>query len=83
MRLTLLPIAERELANLSPDVTRRLTAAIEALVDDPRPPGCRLLRDRVPRTWRIRVGDWRVLYGIDDAASMVTILRVLHRSRAY
>jgi mRNA interferase RelE/StbE len=58
-------------------------ADVQALARNPRPPGCRLLRDRTSRTWRVRVGDWRILYDIDDAAGVVRILHVLHRSQAY
>ena len=83
MRLVILPVARRELGNLGRDVTPRIAAAIDALTENPRPPGCRLLRDRASRTWRVRVGDWRILYDIDDAGGVVTILHVLHRSQAY
>jgi len=42
-----------------------------------------MLRDRASRTWRVRVGDWRILYDIDESAEVVAVLRVLHRSQAY
>jgi mRNA interferase RelE/StbE len=83
MRVVLSRPADRDLDHLSPEVAERVVAALRSLRDDPRPPGCRLLRDREPRTWRVRVGDWRILYEIDDGAGLVTILRILHRSRAY
>ena len=83
MRVIVVPAARRELHKLSPDVAGRIERAVDLLRENPRPSGCRLLRDREPRTWRLRVGDWRILYDVDDAAGVVTVLRVLHRSKAY
>jgi len=83
MRVVILPAARRDIAGLSREVAARVERAVDALAGNPRPPGCQLLRDRIPRIWRVRVGDWRILYDIDDGASIVTILRILHRSKAY
>jgi mRNA interferase RelE/StbE len=44
--------------------------------------GCRKLVNQV-NLWRVRVGDWRVLYEIDDAARTVLVVAVRHRSKAY
>jgi mRNA-degrading endonuclease RelE of RelBE toxin-antitoxin system len=41
------------------------------------------LRDYEPPTWRVRIGDWRVLYEINDDAGVVTVAGVRHRSKAY
>jgi mRNA interferase RelE/StbE len=57
-------------------------AAILELANVPRPQGCRKLvgsRDR----WRIRIGDYRVIYSIEDGGQLVTVLYVRHRSEAY
>lgn len=67
-----------------PDATVRLRVVRElrALSTDPRPHGCRKLvgaRDR----WRVRVGDYRIIYTIDDAGRLVEIAAVSHRSKAY
>jgi mRNA interferase RelE/StbE len=83
MRVILRPATQRDLRQLSSEIYRRVITDVYALANDPRPPGCRLLRDRASRTWRVRVGDWRILYDIDDDAGVVTILHVLHRSQAY
>jgi len=83
MRLVISPSAERDLGRLSREAADRVVAAIERLSQNPRPPGCLLLRDYEPPTWRIRVGDWRILYEIDDEAGLVRIRNVYHRSRAY
>lgn len=60
----------------------RADAAIVDLSFTPRPPGSRKLAGREDM-WRVRIGDWRILYRIDDAAPRVTVARVLHRSQAY
>jgi len=54
-----------------------ITEAILQLENDPRPPGCRKLRG-LPG-WRIWVGDWRVIYTINDEANLVTIVDVKRR----
>jgi mRNA interferase RelE/StbE len=83
MRLLLSPAAQRDIESLHPHVARRVLAALRALRPNPRPAGCALLRDYRPATWRLRVGDWRILYEIDDRAGIVTITGVRHRSKAY
>ncbi len=55
----------------------RIAEAILGLEDDPRPPGCRKLRGL--DGWRIRVGNWRVIYHIDDQERLVTIVAVKRR----
>ena len=62
-------------------IGRRIIAAIDGLATNPRPPRCIKLADG--DAWRIRVGDYRVIYHIDDAARTVTIIRVAHRDSAY
>jgi mRNA interferase RelE/StbE len=55
---------------------------IDRLADNPRPgQATQLVGD--PRTWRVRAGDWRILYEIRDDEIMVLILDVKHRSKAY
>ena len=53
-----------------------------ALAEDPRPLGCKKLKGRKDQ-WRIRVGDYRVVYTIDDAKLLVEVTRVRHRSEVY
>lgn len=83
MRVVLSPSAQRDLRRLSSDVADRVIAALHRLRDNPRPPGCLLLSDSTPPVWRIRVGDWRVLYEISDEAAVVRVTGVRHRSKAY
>lgn len=60
----------------------RIFAAIEALADDPRPDGVRKLQG-VEDIYRIRVGNYRVIYFIDDGELVVEVVRVAHRQGAY
>ncbi|HEX8503183.1 MAG TPA: type II toxin-antitoxin system RelE/ParE family toxin [Pyrinomonadaceae bacterium] len=74
--------AGRDLDRLDRAVLTRVARAIDALSIEPRPPGCRKLVNEVS-LWRVRAGDWRVLYEIDDAARTVRVVAVRHRSKAY
>jgi len=74
--------AERDLRRLEADVFRRVVDGIRALAENPRPPGCRKITGS-ENDWRIRVGRYRVIYEIDDAARQVRIMRVRHRREAY
>ncbi len=72
--------AERELRHLDKAVKNRAVSAIYALAENPRPHGC--LNVKGEDLWRIRIGDWRVGYEIDQAR-VVDVLRVNHRSQFY
>jgi mRNA interferase RelE/StbE len=74
--------ARRELEALDTAMVQRLFSAIERLAQDPRPRGCRKIQG-ADNLWRIRVGDYRVLYTIDDQARLLDILAIRHRSDAY
>lgn len=74
--------AERDLRRLSGADFYRIVPRIEALADDPRPPGCRKIAGS-KSDWRIRVGDHRVIYEIDERAKVVKVMRVRHRREAY
>ncbi|MBI2197444.1 MAG: type II toxin-antitoxin system RelE/ParE family toxin [Candidatus Rokubacteria bacterium] len=74
--------ARRELEALDARLVARLWARILGLSDDARPPGCRKLRGE-ERLWRIRVGEYRVLYSVDDGAKVVDVVAVRHRRDAY
>ena len=80
--LTFARSARRELERLDTTVIARVLPRIEALVDEPRPSGCRKLRGS-KNLWRIRIGDYRVIYEVDDAARTIDIVGVRHRSEAY
>ena len=74
--------ARRELEALEAQLVARLWARIQALRDQPRPPGCRKVQGE-ESVWRIRIGDYRVLYEINDASRIIDIAAVRHRRDAY
>jgi mRNA interferase RelE/StbE len=74
--------AERELKRLDRPIQNRVVTALLALIKEPRPPGCIKVKT-AERLWRIRVGDWRVGYEIDDASQTVTIITIGHRREFY
>lgn len=73
--------AQRELGQLPREDYERVRETISALGQDPRPPGCLKLTGR--EGWRVRTGDYRVIYEIDDKRQVVTILHVGHRRDVY
>lgn len=73
--------AGRELAELPLVDRRRVVARIERLADDPRPHGCEKLSGQ--DKYRVRQGDSRVLYEIDDQESSVTVVKVARRRDVY
>jgi len=74
--------ARKELEALSRPIVARVLNRIEALSLDPRPSGCRKLVGQ-GNLWRLRVGDYRVIYEIDDGRQTVDISAIRHRSDAY
>jgi mRNA interferase RelE/StbE len=80
--LEIKPSAGKELDALDDALFARIDRKIMVLAENPRPPGCKKLRGYKDH-WRVRVGDWRVLYVIDDAAKRVSITRVAHRREVY
>lgn len=74
--------ARKELEKLDAVWVRRIFPAIESLSLNPRPPNCKKLKGHHD-LWRIRVGDYRVIYSIDDSRRVVDINAVRHRSEAY
>ncbi len=73
--------AQKELEDLRPGDYGRVRDAIADLAADPRPPGCIKLTDRTG--WRIRVGDFRIIYTINDSQLLVTVVRVGNRRDIY
>jgi mRNA interferase RelE/StbE len=81
-RLTIKRTAERDLRQLPSSLFLRVNQHILSLRQEPRPPGVRKLQG-AEIGWRLRVGDYRIIYQIDDAARTVTIVRVRHRRDVY
>jgi mRNA interferase RelE/StbE len=74
--------AEKELGKLDGRIRARVLRTIAALGDDPRPPGVKALVGEAG-LWRIRVGDYRVVYEINDTEVIVLVIRIGHRSDVY
>ena len=71
----------KAIARLPENVHGRVSGTIDGLVEEPRPRGCVSMRGS--GTWRIRVGDYRIIYEIDDDRRAVEILKVAHRRESY
>ena len=82
-RILIDPRAARQLGALPKAVVERLDTAILALASNPRPPGTKRLRGKLHEGWRVRVGQYRILYKIDDGAQEVTIFDIGHRREVY
>lgn len=80
--VTFAPSAVRALKKLPQDIRARLFEAIEALAHDPRPAGVEKLSGD-DNAWRVRVGDYRVLYEIHDRRLLVLVLTAGHRHEIY
>ena len=79
--VSIFPRAQRQLKNIPARERRRIEEAIAELADAPRPTGC--LKMQGQDHWRLRVGDYRVVYEIDDANQAVSVLVVGHRRDVY
>ena len=75
--------AERELRNLPQNIRTRVDVRLEKLANNPRPPGVIKLSGEADSHWRIRVGEYRILYQIDDSRQLIEIYRIKHRRYAY
>ena len=74
--------AKRQLKKLSPTLQDTLKRLIDSLATDPRPSGCKKLKGR-NNEYRIRTGNYRILYVIKDDALIVTVIKLGHRRDAY
>lgn len=74
--------AEKDLKKISAKERPKLATAMRGLANEPRPTGCRKLVGS-ENDWRIRVGDYRVIYEIADEVRIVRIIRVRHRKDSY
>ncbi|MBM7808316.1 mRNA interferase RelE/StbE [Geodermatophilus bullaregiensis] len=81
-QIRLAPAAVRQLRKLDPPGRRRVQAAIDLLADDPRPPGARPLVGGAGE-WRVRTGDFRIVYDIRDRELLVLVVKIGHRRDVY
>jgi mRNA interferase RelE/StbE len=74
--------AQKEVRALDAGLRARVIRVLRGLAQEPRPAGCRKLVGSENR-WRVRLGDYRIIYTIDDAGRLLEIIAVRHRSKAY
>jgi mRNA interferase RelE/StbE len=74
--------AAKELKKLPNQLVARIVPRLESLSANPRPPGCKKMQGG-DREWRIRIGDYRAVYTIDDTKFLVEVTRIRHRSGVY
>lgn len=77
----ILPSAQKQLSKLPGAIATRIEDKMMELEQDPRPPGCKKLKGR--DAWRIRIGDYRIIYEIHDGRLVVTVLTIGHRREVY
>ena len=75
--------AEKDMDKLPASALKKVGVAIDGLADDPRPSGCIKLKGAYEYLWRIRIGDYRVIYSIADKIEVIDIRRVRHRKDVY
>lgn len=76
--ITLAPAAARQLRKFDPQVRRRIQAVLALLADEPRPPAATRLVGGAGE-WRVRTGDYRIVYELHDNQLIVLVLRLGHR----
>ena len=81
-QVALAPAAARQLRKFDPQVRRRIQAAIELLATEPRPPAATRLVGGAGE-WRVRTGDYRIVYEIQDERLLVLVLSAGHRREIY
>ena len=74
--------AIKERKRLDASSRKRIDAILQSLLENPRPPGTKKISGS-QHDWRIRVGNYRILYEVDDNERLVTIWRIAHRREAY
>jgi mRNA interferase RelE/StbE len=82
-RITVKPSAKRELKKLPVYIATSIVRKIDGLAAEPRPEGCKKLVNNKEELWRVRVGDYRILYTIDDSIRIVDIHHVGNRREIY
>lgn len=81
-RIEFTPAAVRQLRKLDPQTRRRIQGAVELLATQPRPPGAKKLVGG-DGEWRVRTGDYRIVYEVRDNVLLVLVIAIGHRSSIY
>lgn len=82
-KITIKKTAAKELNELPDKIAASITTAIFQLAENPRPAGCKKLKGKKTEFWRIRIGDYRVIYTIDEGIKIIDIQKVGHRKDVY
>ena len=80
--IELKPAAVRDLRKLAKGLQKRIAAKIDKLADNPRPPGVEKLSDGQDY-YRLRAGDYRIIYEVKEAVLLVLVIRIGHRREIY
>ncbi|HSB05878.1 MAG TPA: type II toxin-antitoxin system RelE/ParE family toxin [Thermodesulfobacteriota bacterium] len=82
-RIKILPTAQKELASLPKTIQIRIGKKIDSLQTNPTPQGVKLLKGKEREAYRVRVGDYRILYQIKKDVLTVLVIKIGHRSEVY
>ena len=74
--------AERDIKKLSIEIFQRIIPRIKALAENPKPPGSRKITGS-KSDWRIRIGEYRVIYEVDEKSRVVKVMSIRHRKDIY
>jgi mRNA interferase RelE/StbE len=75
--------AEKDMDKLPKPALKKVAVAIDNLSEAPRPTGCKKLKGAHDNLWRVRVGDYRIIYSIADKIEVIDIRRIRHRREVY
>jgi len=81
-RVTVTATVVKEHQKLDATTRQRIDKALQSLLENARPPGAKKLSGG-SHDWRIRVGDYRILYEVDDEGRLITVWRIAHRREVY
>ena len=82
-RLAILPSAQRELAAIPSKEQKRINERILRLADTPRPRGITVLQGQKDTYYRLRVGNYRIIYQIQDKMLLILVIKIGHRREVY
>ena len=82
-QIKILPTAQKELASVSEVIRKRIGKKIDSLEKNPRPSGVKMLKGKRGDFYRLRVGDYRILYQIKSETLLVVVIKIGHRREVY
>ena len=82
-RIVISKRALKELELIPSKINSQVISTINNLSLEPRPPGCRKLKGQQEYFWRVRIGNYRVIYVIEDVIKIIQIRRIAHRKDIY